>query len=145
VRAVRQKPNIMGSGLRSNGFQNPKSKFQNRIARLLACGLAGLGVFLVLSSVATPALAHDNLGGDEMSMAIAIFIAGVVTISGAAFALLWAARCGQFNDVESAKYAMLANADDLDSLPGAPAPSPEPRPAPAPAPTRLQGGQHAAK
>ena len=109
----------------------------------LACLLLALGVFLVLGSAAPPALAHDNLGGDEMSMAIAIFLAGMVTIAGAALALVWAIRTGQFSDIESVKYSMLDSADDLESLPGPDDPVPAPRPPAAPA--RLQGGSHAAK
>ena len=76
-------------------------------------------------------------------MAIAIFLAGMVTVAGAAIALVWAIRTGQFSDVESAKYAMLDQADDLDSLPAAPDSHAAPRPPAAPA--RLQGGSHAAK
>lgn len=79
--------------------------------------LLALGLLLVLGSVAGPAHAHDNLGGDEMSMAIAIFLAGMVTMAGAALALVWAVRTGQFSNVEQAKYTMLDNADDLDDLP----------------------------
>ena len=104
--------------------------------RAVGRGLLALGVFLVLLSVAPPAAAHDNLGGDEMSMAIAIFIAGLVTIAGAIFGLLWAAKTGQFNNVEQAKYAMLENAEDLDDLPVV---------GPGGLPARLQGDHHAAK
>jgi nitrogen fixation-related uncharacterized protein len=102
----------------------------------LAQAAAGLGTFLVLLSQATPAAAHDNLGGDEMSMAIAIFIAGCVLIAGASLAVLWAWRGGQFNNVEQAKYDMLKNAEDLDDLLAFAAPEP---------PARPQGGSHAAK
>jgi len=96
----------------------------------------GVGTFLILLSQATPAAAHDNLGGDEMSMAIAIFIAGCVLIAGASLAVLWAWRGGQFNNVEQAKYDMLKNAEDLDDLLPFAAPDP---------PARPQGGSHAAK
>ncbi|HMA38163.1 MAG TPA: cbb3-type cytochrome oxidase assembly protein [Chloroflexia bacterium] len=89
---------------------------QSRLAR----GLAAVGMFLLLLSNATPAAAHDNLGGDEMSMAIAIFIVGCMTIVGAALAILWGIKTGQFSDVERAKYTMLENADDLDDLPQPP-------------------------
>jgi nitrogen fixation-related uncharacterized protein len=102
----------------------------------LAQGAAGLGTFLVLLSQATPAAAHDNLGGDEMSMAIAIFLTGCVLIAGASLAVLWAWRAGQFSNVEQAKYDMLKNAEDLDDLPIF---------TPADPPARLQGGSHAAK
>ena len=102
----------------------------------LAQGAAGVGTFLVLLSQATPAAAHDNLGGDEMSMAIAIFLTGCVLIAGASLAVLWAWRSGQFSNVEQAKYDMLKNAEDLDDLPFIVAPEP---------PARPQGGSHAAK
>ena len=83
------------------------------IARL---GLA-LGLLLLLISVSAPAYAHDNLGGDEMSMALVIFLAGMVTMVGASLAMWWAYRAGQFSNVEEAKYRMLDNAPDLDLLP----------------------------
>ncbi|MDQ2806138.1 MAG: cbb3-type cytochrome oxidase assembly protein CcoS [Chloroflexota bacterium] len=82
-------------------------------ARLgLACGLLG-----VLMSLGAPAYAHDNLGGDEMSMALTIFLAGMVTMVGAALAMWWAYRAGQFSNIEEAKYRMLDDAPDLDLLP----------------------------
>jgi nitrogen fixation-related uncharacterized protein len=99
----------------------------------LAQGAAGAGTFLVLLSQATPAAAHDNLGGDEMSMAITIFITGCVLIAGASLAVLWAWRNGQFSNVEQAKFDMLKNAEDLDDLPAFAAATPP------------QGGSHAAK
>src|SRR5689334_209689 len=107
----------------------------DRVPRLLARVLAAAGVFLVLASYAAPASAHDNLGGDEFSMAIAIFIVGMALVIGAGLGILWAVRTGQFSDVERAKYTMLENADDLDDLPIVPPV----------APRRLQGGHHAAK
>ncbi len=79
-------------------------------------GLA-LGVLLVLISAGAPVYAHDNLGGDEMSMALTIFLAGMVTMVGAAVAMWWAYRSGQFSNVEEAKYRMLEDAPDLDTLP----------------------------
>jgi len=97
-----------------------------RLARL---GLAG-GVLLLLMSLGTPAYAHDNLGGDEMSMALVIFLAGMVTMVGAALGMWWAYRTGQFSNVEEAKYRMLDDAPDLDLLPVHPlsAGNPAPRP-----------------
>jgi hypothetical protein len=115
---------------------NRPQSWAGRVPARLAPLAAGVGTFLVLLSQATPAAAHDNLGGDEMSMAIAIFIAGCVLIAGASLAVLWAWRGGQFNNVEQAKYDMLKNAEDLDDL--LPFAAPEP-------PARPQGGTHAAK
>jgi cbb3-type cytochrome oxidase maturation protein len=108
---------------------------RERAASRLARGLAAAGIWLVLASAASPVFAHDNLGGDEFSMAYTIFIVGVVLVAGASLAVLWAARTGQFKDVERAKYDMLKNADDLDDLPV----YPDPRP------VRLEGGRHASK
>ena len=105
------------------------------VASLLARALTAAGLWLVLASAASPAFAHDNLGGDEFSMAYTIFIVGVVLVAGASLAVIWAVRTGQFKDVERAKYDMLKNADDLDDLPV----YPEPRP------VRLEGGRHASK
>jgi nitrogen fixation-related uncharacterized protein len=115
---------------------NRPQSWAGRVPARLAPLAAGVGTFLVLLSQATPAAAHDNLGGDEMSMAIAIFIAGCVLIAGASLAVLWAWRGGQFSNVEQAKYDMLKNAEDLDDLPFY---------TPADPPARLQGGSHAAK
>ncbi len=136
MRIGRQHLSIRDSGWLQMCGQALKSKIQNPKSKILWRGLTSLGIFLLLSSVAAPAFAHDNLGGDEMSMAITIFIAGVITIVGAVLAGIWAWRNGQFNDVEQVKYTMLENADDLDDLPAGPG---------LVRPARMQGGSHAAK
>ncbi len=124
------------SGLPYVGGRALQFKIQNSKLKILRRGLTSLGIFLLLGSVAAPAFAHDNLGGDEMSMAITIFIAGMITIVGALLAGIWAWKNGQFDDVEQVKYTMLENADDLDDLPVGPG---------VPRPARVQGGSHAAK
>ena|SRR5690349_10201416 len=118
--------------MKNNRSQSRPSVILARMAQVAA----GAGTFLVLLSQATPAAAHDNLGGDEMSMAITIFITGCVLIVGASLAVLWAWRTGQFSNVEQAKYDMLKNAEDLDDLLAFAAPEP---------PARPQGGSHAAQ
>ena len=60
---------------------------------------------------------NDNLGGDELSMAYTILVVGMIAFAGAAVALVWAIRAGQFSNVEDPKYTMLENAPDLDDLP----------------------------
>jgi len=62
------------------------------------------------------ALAHDNLGGDELAMSSLMLIGAVVVAAMGALALIWAARGGQFNNVEESKYSMLENADEYDPL-----------------------------
>ncbi len=91
--------------------------------RYLVRSLGALGAFLIMCSLVPVASAHDNIGGDEMSMAMIIFIGGCITIVGAALAVLWAWKTGQFDNVEQAKYTMLENADDLDALPLFPPPA----------------------
>ena len=118
--------------MNNNRSQPRRVGFPARLTQMAA----GLGMFLVLLSQATPAAAHDNLGGDEMSMAITIFITGCVLIAGASLAVLWAWRTGQFSNVEQAKYDMLKSAENIDDLLIFAAPEP---------PARPQGGSHAAK
>ena len=64
----------------------------------------------------SPALAHDNIGGDELAAANWMLIGAFAVIVMALLAGLWAFRSGQFNNVEEAKYRMLENADDYDSI-----------------------------
>src|SRR4051794_2950065 len=88
-----------------------KTKFVQRAG-------AALLTFAALAALATPAFAHDNLGGDETSMALAMFMFATAIAATGAFCIWWAWRTGQFRNIEEAKYAMLENAPDLDLLPG---------------------------
>jgi len=78
-------------------------------------GLIGLGGALLIT-VPSPALAHDNLGGDELAVANWMLIAAIVVIVMGVLAGIWAAKTGQFTNVEESKYRMLANADDFDAI-----------------------------
>ena len=64
-------------------------------------------------------------------MAFWMFSFSVAIALTGGFCLWWAARTGQFRNVEEAKYRMLEDAPDLDDLP-----TPEPRPAARVAPAR---------
>ena len=79
---------------------------------------AGLAVAAVLvwAVLAQPTDAHDNLGGDELAMSYAMFAFAMAIAVTGALTILWAARTGQFRNVEEAKYTMLENAPDLDDL-----------------------------
>jgi nitrogen fixation-related uncharacterized protein len=106
-----------------------------RLQSLLRRGGTAAVVSLALLAVARPALAHDNLGGDELSMAFWMFAFSVGIAMTGVFALYIAVRSGQFSQIEEAKYRILDNAPDLDDLapavpPAAPAPAPRPTPAP---------------
>ena len=78
-------------------------------------GLIGLGGALLIAAP-SPALAHDNLGGDELAVANWMLIAAVVVIVMGILAGIWAAKTGQFTNVEESKYRMLATADDFDAI-----------------------------
>jgi nitrogen fixation-related uncharacterized protein len=76
--------------------------------------LVGLGGLLMIVAPA-PALAHDNLGGDELAVANWMLISALVVIVMGILAGVWAARSGQFNNVEESKYRMLETAEDYDA------------------------------
>ena len=99
------------------------SETKRRLLLLLGRGAAVLGVVLALAVLARPALAHDNLGGDELAMAFWMFAFAIAIAFTGVCCLWWAFRTGQFTNVEEAKYRMLENAPDLDEL-LAPAPRP---------------------
>jgi cbb3-type cytochrome oxidase maturation protein len=80
-------------------------------------GLAVTAAF-VWAVLAQPTDAHDNLGGDELAMSYAMFAFAIAIAVTGALTILWAARSGQFRDVEGPKYTMLENAPDLDDLNG---------------------------
>jgi len=62
-------------------------------------GLIGLGGALLIAAP-SPALAHDNLGGDELAVANWMLIAAVVVIVMGVLAGIWAAKSGQFTNIE---------------------------------------------
>jgi cbb3-type cytochrome oxidase maturation protein len=77
-----------------------------------------------------PAFAHENLGDDELAVANWMLIAAFVVAVMGAVALLWAARSGQFSNIEESKYRMLETADEYDALVGAAPPPSEAAAAP---------------
>jgi nitrogen fixation-related uncharacterized protein len=81
----------------------------------LSRGLIGLGGLLLIAAPSS-ALAHDNLGGDELAVANWMLIAAIVVIVMGVLAGIWAAKTGQFTNVEESKYRMLDNADDFDTI-----------------------------
>ena len=102
---------------------------RRRLLLVLGRGGVVLGVLLAGGLLAGPAAAHDNLGGDEMSMAFWMFAFSMGIVMTGIFALWWAWRGGMFTNIEEPKYRMLEDAPDLDLL-EAPAPQPVPRPEP---------------
>ena len=82
-----------------------------RLAKLLiGCGVA------LLVMLPSPAFAHDNLGGDELAVAWWMLVAALVVLVMGVLAAIWAARAGQFTNIEESKYRMLDNADDYDAI-----------------------------
>ncbi|HYP40284.1 MAG TPA: hypothetical protein VEX13_07965 [Chloroflexia bacterium] len=77
--------------------------------------LLGVGAFLLVSAPST-ALAHDNLGGDELAAANWMLVGALVTILMGIIAGYWAIRAGQFNNVEESKYTMLDASEDFDAI-----------------------------
>jgi nitrogen fixation-related uncharacterized protein len=81
------------------------------LARTLVMGGA------LLAAVAPHmALAHDNIGGDELAATNWMLIAALVAILTGIFFGLWAWQSGQFTNVEESKYRMLENAEDYDTI-----------------------------
>ena len=78
-------------------------------------GLIGLGGALLIAAP-SPALAHDNLGGDELAVANWMLIAAIVVVVMGVLAGIWAAKTGQFTNVEESKYRMLDTAEDFDAI-----------------------------
>lgn len=77
--------------------------------------LLGLG-FAMLFFVPSPALAHDNLGGDELAASWWMLVAAIVVVIMGLLAGLWALRDGQFSNIEESKYRMIEIADDYDVI-----------------------------
>jgi|GEM_PF-1114517 len=77
--------------------------------------LFGLGGALLISAPSS-ALAHDNIGGDELAAANWMLVGAMVTIVMGLLAALWAWKAGQFTNIEESKYRMLETADDYDAF-----------------------------
>ena len=77
--------------------------------------LIGLGGALLVASPST-ALAHENVGGDELAAANWMLIGAMVTIVMGLIAGFWAWRSGQFTNIEESKYRMLEIADNYDAI-----------------------------
>jgi nitrogen fixation-related uncharacterized protein len=75
--------------------------------------LVGVGGFLLVMAPGT-ALAHDNLGGDELATANWMLVGAMVTIVIGLLWGLWAINSGQFSNIEESKFTMLDNSEDFD-------------------------------
>jgi len=64
----------------------------------------------------TPAMAHDNLGGDELAVANWMLVFAMVTVVIGALWGIWGLMNGQFDGIESSKYTMLDTADDYEGI-----------------------------
>jgi hypothetical protein len=71
---------------------------------------------IMLALVPTPALAHDNLGGDDLAVANWMLVFAMVTVVIGALWAIWGLMNGQFNGIESSKYTMLDTADDYEAI-----------------------------
>ena len=67
-------------------------------------------VMLLLVAFATPALAHDGVGGDELAAADAMLQVAMVFFVLTGLGIIWAVRNGEFRDPEGTKYDMLNTA-----------------------------------
>src|SRR5262245_34721646 len=77
--------------------------------------LVGLGGAMLVAAPSS-ALAHDNLGGDELAASNWMLIGAMAVILMGLLAGLWAWRNGQFNNVEESKYRMIDLSDDYDKV-----------------------------
>lgn len=77
--------------------------------------LVGLGGFMLTVAPGT-ALAHDNLGGDELATANWMLVGAMITIVLGILAGVWAAKSGQFSNIEESKFTMLETAEDYDAI-----------------------------
>src|SRR5262245_52433476 len=82
-----------------------------RLMRVLV-GLGGAMLVVAPSS----AMAHENVGGDELAATNWMLIGAMVVILMGLLAGLWAIRSGQFNNVEESKYRMIELSEDYDSV-----------------------------
>ncbi|MEO8286431.1 MAG: cbb3-type cytochrome oxidase assembly protein [Chloroflexota bacterium] len=86
-------------------------KAKMRLMRMLV----GMGGVMMIVAPST-AFAHDNLGGDELATANWMLVGALITIVLGILAGLWAARSGQFSNIEDSKYTMLETAEDYDAI-----------------------------
>jgi hypothetical protein len=71
---------------------------------------------LLLALAPSPALAHDNLGGDELAVANWMLVFAMITVVIGALWAIWGLMNGQFDGIESSKYTMLETADDFEGI-----------------------------
>jgi nitrogen fixation-related uncharacterized protein len=71
---------------------------------------------LLVALAPTSALAHENVGGDELAVANWMLVGAIITIVMGIIAGVWAIRTGQFNNVEESKFTMLATAENYDAI-----------------------------
>ena len=60
------------------------------------------------------ALAHDNLGGDELAASGWMLIGAMLVIVMGLLAGLWAIKSGQFHNIEESKFRMIETSEDYD-------------------------------
>ncbi len=58
---------------------------------------------IMLALVPKPALAHDNLGGDELAVANWMLVFAMITVVIGALWGIWGLMNGQFDGIESSK------------------------------------------
>lgn len=71
---------------------------------------------IMLALAPAPAMAHDNLGGDELAVASWMLVFAMVTVVIGVLWGIWALMNGQFSGIESSKYTMLDTADDYEGI-----------------------------
>lgn len=86
-------------------------KTKLRLMRILI-GLSGLMLMMAPGT----ASAHENLGGDELAVANWMLVGAMLTVVMGILAGVWAAKSGQFSNIEASKYSMLDTAEDFDAI-----------------------------
>jgi uncharacterized membrane protein len=77
-------------------------------------------VALLMIVFATPALAHDGVGGDELAVADSMLIVGAAFFVMSGFGLIYSIQNGEYRNPEKTKRDMLRlalrdeNGEDLD-------------------------------
>jgi nitrogen fixation-related uncharacterized protein len=77
--------------------------------------LVGLGGAMLVFAPSS-ALAHDNLGGDELAATNWMLIGAMLVVLMGVLAGLWAIQSGQFSNVEESKFRMIDLAEDYDAV-----------------------------